>query len=79
MLDPFAQSKARRRLAALQAVEIDIPCLTEVTRNRLQAANLTVSRGRTSDELHLLDRARCVRFHEVMRGEFQKAHALLVA
>lgn len=78
-LDLFGQSKARKRLAALQAVEIDVPCLAEVTRNRLQVANLTVGRGRTAAELHLLDRSRCVRFHEVMRDEFRKAQDLLVA
>lgn len=74
----FGQSNSRRRLAELGAVEIDVPCLFEVTRNRLQQANLTVGRGRTADSLHLLDRSRCVRFHERMAGEFTKARALLI-
>lgn len=78
-LDTFAQSKARKRLAGLQSVEIEIPCLTEVTRNRLQAENLTVGRGRTSDKLHLLDRSRCVRFHEQMCSEFEKARKILLS
>ena len=74
----YGQSNSRRRLAELGAVEIDVPCLFEVTRNRLQQANLTVGRGRTADGLHLLDRSRCVRFHERMAGEFTKARALLI-
>jgi hypothetical protein len=77
-LDLFTQSKARQRLAELQAVEIDVPCLAEVTRNRLQTANLTVGRGRSADELHLLDRSRCIRFHARMQEEFGKAGALLI-
>jgi len=74
----YGQSNSRRRLAELGAVEIDVPCLFEVTRNRLQQANLTVGRGRTADGLHLLDRSRWVRFHERMAGEFTKARALLI-
>lgn len=74
----YSQSNSRRRLLELGAVEVDAPCLSEVTRNRLQQANLTVGRGRSSDQLHLLDRSRCVRFHERMAGEFRKAHALLI-
>lgn len=74
----YGQSNSRRRLAELGAIEIDVPCLFEVTRNRLQQANLTVGRGRTADGLHLLDRSRCVRFHERMAGEFTKARALLI-
>lgn len=77
-LPTFSQSNARRRLADLGAVEIDVPCLAEVTRNRLQAANLTVGRGRQAEELHLLDRSRCLRFHERMREEFGKARELLI-
>jgi hypothetical protein len=77
-LELYAQSKARRRLLELSAVEIDLPCLAEVTRNRLQTANLTVGRGRSSDELHLLDRSRCVRYHERMRDEFRKAGMMLL-
>lgn len=73
----FSQSNSRRRLLELGAIEVDVPCLTEVTRNRLQSANLTVGRGQTAPGLHLLDRSRCIRFHERMRSEFSKAHALL--
>ena len=78
-LSLFAQSNSRRRLADLGAVEIDVPCLAEVTRNRLQDANLTVGRGRTADALHLLDRSRCVRFHAYMSAEFSKARDLLAS
>ncbi len=53
-LSLFAQSNARKRLTDLGAVEIDVPCLTEVTPNRLQDANLTVGRGRTGQ------RRRCI-------------------
>ncbi len=74
----FMESKTRQRLAALGAVEIEVPCLAEVTRNRLQLANLTVGQGRTAPELHLLDRSRCVRFHERMAEEFAKAGALIL-
>lgn len=77
-LPTFSHSNARRRLAELGAVEIDVPCLAEVTRNRLQAVNLTVGRGRQAEELHLLDRSRCLRFHENMREEFGKARELLM-
>ena len=74
----FLASKTRQRLLALGAVEIAVPGLAEVTRNRLQHANLTVGRGRTAADLHLLDRSRCVRFHEHMVGEFASASALLL-
>jgi hypothetical protein len=74
----FAQSNSRKKLAELGAAEIDVPCLAEVTRNHLQAANLTVGRGRNAEQLHLLDRSRCVRFHQRMAEEFAKARALLV-
>lgn len=77
-LDLYAQSKARRRLKELSAVEIDLPCLAEVTRNRLQTANLTVGRGRNAEELHLLDRSRCLRFHDRMKDEFGKAGTMLI-
>ena len=76
-LATFAQSNAQRRLVEFGAIEIDVPCLAEVTRNRLQAANLTVGRGRQASELHLLDRSRCLRFHERMKEEFAKAGDLL--
>ena len=77
-LDLFTQSNARKRLADYGAVEVDVPCLAEVTKNRLQQANLTVGRGRESDALHLLDRSRCVRFHARMKDEFGKARELLL-
>lgn len=74
----FEQSNSRRRLLELGAVEIDVPCLADVTRNRLQLANLTVGRGRTAEQLHLLDRSRCVRYHAQMAAEFAKARAILL-
>lgn len=77
-LELFAQSNARKRLLEYGAGEVDVPCLAEVTKNRLQQSNLTVGRGRTADALHLLDRSRCVRFHERMRDEFGKAQELLL-
>jgi len=77
-LSLFAGSNARQRLTGLGAVEIDVPCLAEVTRNRLQTANLTVGRGRAAEELHLLDRSRCIRFHTRMAEEFGKAGSLLI-
>jgi hypothetical protein len=74
----FAQSNSRQRLLELGAIEIDVPCLSEVTRNRLQQANLTVGRGRESPQLQILDRSRCVRYHERMAAEFTRARALLI-
>ena len=76
-LDLYEQSKSKRRLAELGAVEIDVPPLAEVTRNALQRVNLTVGRGRTAEALHLLGRSRCVRYHERMAAEFDKARELL--
>lgn len=78
-LDLFGQSNARQRLLGYGAVEIDVPCLVEVTRNRLQHANLTVGRGRDAEALHLLDRSRCGRFHAHMKAEFGKARELLLS
>lgn len=78
-LDLYEQSKSKKRLAELGAVEIDMPPLAEVTRNALQKANLTVGRGRVAEALHLLDRSRCVRYHERMAVEFAKARELLSA
>ena len=74
----FAQSNSRQRLLELGAIEIDGPCLSEVTRNRLQQANLTVGRSRESPQLQILDRSRCVRYHERMAAEFTRARALLI-
>ncbi len=78
-LELYEQSKYKRRLAELGAVEIDVPPLADVTRNALQRANLTVARGRESEKLNLLDRSRCIRYHERMAQEFAKAAALLAA
>jgi hypothetical protein len=72
-LNLFDQSQTKQRLAGLGAIEIEVPCLTEVTRNKLQLLNLTVSKGRVSEKLHLLDRTRCARFHDLMAGQFGKA------
>ena len=78
-LSLWAGSNSRKRLLESQhAVEIDVPCLTEVTRNRLQEANLTVGRGRTAEQLHILDRSRCIRFHGRMAEEFNRARNLLI-
>lgn len=73
----FDQSRSRQRLRDLKAVEIDVPALAEVTRNRLQLADLTVGRGRDAAELHLLDRSRCARYHAQLAEELAKARALL--
>lgn len=78
-LDLYEQSRSKERLAELEAVEIDIPPLAEVTRNALQRANLTVARGRQAEQLHVLDRSRCVRYHERMAEEFRKAAGLFAA
>lgn len=75
----YGQSNARKRLGELGAIEIDVPCLAEVTRNRLQAANLTVGKGRSAEKLHLLDRSRCIRFHDQMADQFARARELLIA
>jgi hypothetical protein len=66
-------SKTRERLQTMGTLEIEVPCLTEVTRNKLQLSNLTVSKGRTSPKVHLLDRSRCQTFHEGMAAQFDKA------
>ena len=67
-----------QRLLNIGAIEVDVPALAEVTRNRLQMANLTVGRGRNASELHLLDRSRCIRYHETIAAEFAKARDLIV-
>lgn len=77
-LDLYAASNSRKTLAGFGTVEIDVPCLAEITRNRLQRANLTVGRGRSADALHLLDRSRCVRFHDHMATAFATAGRLLI-
>ncbi|MDI1334562.1 MAG: division plane positioning ATPase MipZ [Lacunisphaera sp.] len=78
LLRLFGQSNTRRRLLDLGAVEVDVPCLAEVTRNRLQLADLTVGRGRSAEQLHLLDRSRCARYHHQMAAEFRKANEVLL-
>ena len=74
----FDESRSRERLLNIGAIEVDVPALAEVTRNRLQMANLTVGRGRNACELHLLDRSRCIRYHETIAAEFAKARDLIV-
>ena len=76
-LSLFEQSQTRQRLEGSGALEINVPCLTEVTRNKLQSFNLTVAGGKASDKLHLLDRARCARFHDDMAKQFDKTKDLL--
>lgn len=73
----FDRSKSRQKLKELGAVEIEVPCLAEVTRNRLQLANLTVGRSRQAENLHLLDRSRCVRYHAQLAIEFAQAREIL--
>lgn len=74
----FDESRSRERLLNIGAIEVEVPALAEVTRNRLQMANLTVGRGRSASELHLLDRSRCIRYHETIATEFAKARDLIV-
>jgi hypothetical protein len=74
----YENSQARRALRELGAGEVSVLCLIEVTRNRLQHANLTVGKGRFSEKLPILDRSRCIRFHDLMTGEFLKAGDLLI-
>jgi hypothetical protein len=76
-LTQFDQSLAHKRLVELGACQIEIPSLYETTRARLQQHNLTVGRGRTAAELHLLDRSRCVRLHATMRTAFEGIRPLL--
>jgi hypothetical protein len=78
MLTMYDESQTRQRLQTLGAIEIEVPCLTEVTRNKLQMNNLTVSKGRTSPKVHLLDRSRCHRFHESMVAQFGKAKGVIL-
>ncbi|MFZ5497041.1 MAG: hypothetical protein ACOZE5_17115 [Verrucomicrobiota bacterium] len=74
----FEQSNARKKLAELGAVEVNLPSLVEVTRNRLQQANLTVGMGRTAPKLPVLDRSRCLKYHADDATEFAKAGDLLL-
>jgi hypothetical protein len=77
-LTMFDESQTRKRLQAQGAIEIEVPCLTEVTRNKLQFNNLTVGKGRTSSKVHLLDRSRCHRFHEGMVSQFDTAKGVIL-
>ena len=78
ILTMYDESQTRKKLQALGAIEIEVPCLTEVTRNKLQFSNLTVSKGRTSSKVHLLDRSRCQRFHEEMIQQFDQAQGVIL-
>jgi hypothetical protein len=40
--------------------------------------NLTVSKGCTSPEVHLLDRSRCQTFHAEMAAQFEKAKGVIL-
>ena len=74
----FDGSETRRRLREFGGIEVDVPCLSESTRNYLQTFNLTVGNGRSSDKLHILDQSRCLRFHAHMQNQFNKAKKLLL-
>jgi hypothetical protein len=74
----FNDSETRERLLEFGAIEVEVPCLSEVTKNHLQRLNLTVGKGRTCETLHLLDQSRCLRFHAYMQNQFDKARKLLL-
>ena len=74
----YDPSQTRKKLEELKAVEISVPCLMEVTRNKLQMNNLTVAAGIDSEKLHILDRSRCCQYHEEMKREFAKTGNLLL-
>jgi hypothetical protein len=74
----FDGSDTRKRLLDFGAIEVEVPCMSEVTKNCLQMLNLTVGKGRANDKLHLLDQSRCLRFHAYMRNQFDKAQNLLL-
>jgi len=74
----FDDSDTRKRLKDFGAIEVEVPCLSEVTKNYLQMFNLTVGKGRSSEKLHLLDQSRCLRFHAYMQNQFDKAQKLLL-
>ena len=54
-LKMFDESETRQRLLGFGAIEVEVPCLSEITKNRLQMLNLTVGKGRSNEKLHLLD------------------------
>ncbi len=64
-------SKTQERLQAKGVLEIEVPCLTEATRNKLQMSNLTVGKGCTSPKAHLLDWSRCKTFDAEMDAQFE--------
>ncbi len=78
VLTMYDESQTRKRLQALGAIEIEVPCLSEVTRSKLQLNNLTVGKGRTASKLHLLDRSRCLRFYGKIEAELEKARSLVL-
>ena len=73
----FDNSDTRKRLLDFGAIEVEVPCLSEVTKNQLQQFNLTVGNGRSSEKLHRLDQSRCVRFNAYMQNQFDTARTLL--
>jgi hypothetical protein len=73
----FDQSETRKRLIEAGAIEVEVPCLSEITKNLLQKFNLTVGKGRSFEKFHLLDRSRCERFHDYMKKQFDLARTLL--
>jgi hypothetical protein len=74
----YDESKTRERFKAMGTLELEVPCLTEVTRNKLQLDNLTVGKGRNAPKVHLLDRSRCQTFHAGMAAQFDKAKGLIL-
>jgi hypothetical protein len=74
----YDESRTREKLKSQGAVEIEVQCLTEVTRNKLQLHNPTVGKGSVSSKVHLLDRSRCHRFHESRTEQFEKARGLIL-
>ena len=74
----YDESKTRERLQSKGALEIEVPCMTEATRNKLQMSNLTVRKGCSSSSLHLLDRSRCQTFHQAMTSQFEKAKGVIL-
>jgi hypothetical protein len=74
----YDESKTRERLQSKGALEIEVPCMTEATRNKLQMSNLTVRKGCSSTSLHLLDRSRCQTFHQAMTFQFDKAKGVIL-
>lgn len=74
----FDASTTRKRLREAGAIEIEIPCLAELTRNRLQLANLTVAAGQAAQGLPILDRSRCIRYTQTVRQQLDGARRLLL-